>query len=133
MSELKELTVFDAGPNNHFSLSNIAFINGLAITDKESDKTLLRNYIEQTGSNWTETVFDPANLRHSSASLPANMQHIVTGIQTSAKVGNDDNQLAKAIIDGTYVDLASTLEGKQVIDPASLVTSTALAKALKSK
>jgi hypothetical protein len=121
--------VFDCGPGNYLTISGIAFANGLAITDKEADKTLLRNYIEQTGSNWTEEVFDPNNNRHVSAGIPANMEHIVTGIQTASHLKAGEHQLAQAIVDGTYGDLLSTPEGQAAADIASLVTPAAIAKA----
>jgi hypothetical protein len=125
----KVATVFDCGPNNYLTISGIAFANGLAITDKDSDKTLLRNYIEQTGSNWTEATFDPNNKRHVSAGIPANMEHIMVGIQTASSLKAGEHQLAQAIVDGTYADLASTPEGQAALDIASLVTPAAIAKA----
>jgi hypothetical protein len=121
--------VFDAGQGNFFSISGVAFTNGLFVTDKEKDKELIRNYIAQTGEVWTETAFDPANPRHTSIDLPANMQHIVVGIQTSSHVGKEENQLAKSIVDGSYGDLAGTAEGQTMIDPATILANAQAASA----
>jgi len=48
--------VFDAGKGNNFSVSGLNFIDGIYVANEESQATLLRNFIRQTGSDWQEVA-----------------------------------------------------------------------------
>lgn len=109
-------TVFDAGYGATFSLSGIAFTNGICILDKDSEKELIRNYIAQTGEPWTEAAYDEANPRHNPNPVAGSNAHIIVGVQTSS-----GTPLAASIIDGTFTKIAE--QSNSGIDSATLVAA----------
>lgn len=98
--------VFDAGINNTFTLSGLSFLDGILVTEKEAEIELVRNYIKQTGEPWQEVEYNPTNPRHNRLLL-GHPNTVVSGVQTSADMGPASNQLAAAIIDGSFTNLAA--------------------------
>lgn len=98
-------TVFDAGVGNTFTLSGLVFLNGICLPNKEEEADLIRNYIKQTGEQWQEVDYNEADPRHN-RNLQGTSNVVVSGVQTSANMGPATNQLAAAILDGSFTDMA---------------------------
>jgi hypothetical protein len=121
-------TVFDAGIGNNFTLSGMAFVNGICEPANAKEATNLRNYIEQTGEGWQEVPYDPKNPRHNKQASKPDNSHILTGIQDSGSYSRVQAQASAAaqqaasIIDGSFTQQA--LENQAEIEKAIAAAAT---------
>lgn len=81
-----QLVVFDAGAGNSMSISDCHFVDGVFITDEPEKADLIRNFIDQTRSRWSEEAFDATNPRHLRAGSTLN-KLIVHGISDPLSAG----------------------------------------------
>jgi hypothetical protein len=94
------------------------FKGGVLVTDNEETQAGIELWLSQTGQDVIIEDFDPSNPRHGGYNVydQASKQVAIKGVMTIDSLRGsapnnvivDDNQLAKALFDGTAVDLITS-------------------------
>lgn len=92
----------------------IHFQKGAFVSDNENTQKVVENWIKASKLTEQATIepYDETNPWHNQKVPVAGQGVAIIGIQTSQKMGraaevDSDNQLAKAIVDGTFQDLVA--------------------------